>query len=70
LCQLLAGHLQGEDGDLGVRANGGVAGEVQHQRSFADTGSGGDDQKVGRIEAAEDVVEVAETGASSSPRDS
>ena len=63
LRQLLARHLQREHGDLGVLADGGVAGEVQHQRRLTDTGAGGDDDEVGRVEAAEDLVEVAEAGA-------
>ena len=45
LGELLACHLQREDGDLGVLADGGVAREVQHQRRLADTGTGGDDDR-------------------------
>ena len=60
--ELLGRHLEGEEGDVGALVDGGVAGDAERERRLPDAGTGADNDEVLALEAAEQVVEVAEAG--------
>ena len=58
--QLLLAHLEGEDADLLAFAHRRVLGDVQRQARLSDAGSGGQDDQVRWLEAAEQRVQLAQ----------
>jgi hypothetical protein len=60
LGQLALGHLQREQRDRLAVLQGGVLGEVGHQRALSHRRAGGEDDQVPRLKAARDGVEVVE----------
>ena len=55
-------HLEREEGDRDVELHRDVLGDVADERRLADRRTGGDDDQVARLKAAEDLVEIAKSG--------
>src|SRR2546429_8947994 len=61
----LARHFQREDPDCLLIENGGVLRDVHRECSFTHRGAGGDDDQVGTLQSAGDLVEIGIVGCES-----
>src|SRR5690606_897238 len=60
--QRLLAHLQREEGDRLLRADGRVLRDVEGERRLPHGGTGGDDDQVAPLETRGEVVQVGEAG--------